>query len=343
MSESSPAPKRKRKIWLWIAIALGVVTFACGLRIGWPQILFELGWGWISFFGRTLNHVIVRWDGVLIFIVGTLLIVGLLHWLLCWLYRAVNDAPKSGATGRRAWRLKWTVLIVATIELAFVAGISMIGATHQTAWLMRSDEPWYGKSFRYNNISVETQLRFEAFELLNFESAFRQLPRDSENVSWIVDALRNSHYSRETENLDLTLPWNAEANRQSFTKPHPSYLNHRLIVDSIVDERGYPVSHYAGNRRIFASVQKVSSDDLLDGASNTLLIGEINSGFLPWASPGNVRDVSAPLNSAQGFGEAIPGQIMVVTADASVKVFDTEIDPTVLKQLDGRIGKPNRE
>lgn len=70
--------------------------------------------------------------------IGCLALLGVgSHLFLSWLYRS-SDATEGQP---RVWARRWTVAILSVLMLMFTAGISVVGATHQTIWLMTSPEP----------------------------------------------------------------------------------------------------------------------------------------------------------------------------------------------------------
>ena len=314
-----------------IAIAL-FVSLLMGLSNGWYQVVFELVWGWIAFLTRTLPSVSIRWDGVLIFLVGSLIFGVLLHFTLSWMMQAMLTEQDKPASSR--WRLKWTVLIVLTIELAFVAGTAMIGVTHQTAWLMQSEEPAFGIRYSGYYGKVQNDLRMIALETHNFESSYERFPHDTKHHSWITEIMPFGVFGLQVDEIDFAQPWDSEQNAEKFKSPHPSFLNSNLTTDSFYDQQGFALSHFAGNEKLLGAYKKRALADL-KSQSNTILVGEINTNFLPWGSPGNVRNVDAPFNSPSGFGEVERGRITTALADGSVKIFNTDVDSEVFRSFAG--------
>ena len=326
-------PARKSLIFKFVVAIAILVSLLTGLFNGWYQVVFELAWGWIAFLERTIPNVGIRWDGVLIFVVGTLAFGGLLHYMLSWMVQATNSQNDPNLTVH-SWRLKWTVLLVATIEFAFVAGVATIGVTHQSAWLMRSDDPAFGIQYSGYESNLSYKLRQQALDTDCFDRSHHRLPRDTKLHSWITELMGLGHYSVQTEGMDFSQPWNSETNSPSFKRPHPSLLNPNLTTDSFYDEQGFGLSHFAGNKEIFTGTGRRSLADL-ESLSNTVLVGEINSGFMPWGQPGNVRDVTAPINRPDGFGEVTRGRIVTALADGSARVFTTDVDPDVMRRFAG--------
>jgi hypothetical protein len=75
-------------------------------------------------------------------------------------------------------------------------------------------------------------------------------------------------------------------------------------------------------------------EEITDGTSNTIAIGEVNHAFRPWGDPANWRDPAIGLNRRGGFGGP-PGNggARFVLADGSVRFLSNDTDPAVMKSL----------
>jgi hypothetical protein len=74
----------------------------------------------------------------------------------------------------------------------------------------------------------------------------------------------------------------------------PIYLNPG--VDRELSADGFGLTHYAGNSQLFQPNQFLKLEEITDGPGETLMVGEVNEGFQPWAKPGNTRDPALGLN-----------------------------------------------
>ena len=77
--------------------------------------------------------------------------------------------------------------------------------------------------------------------------------------------------------------------------------------------------------------------DIVDGTSNTIIVGEVTTGLKSWGDPTNLRDPADGLgNTPQQFGlrrrPAGEGAQFLMT-DGAVRFISTEVDPEVLKAL----------
>jgi prepilin-type processing-associated H-X9-DG protein len=76
-------------------------------------------------------------------------------------------------------------------------------------------------------------------------------------------------------------------------------------------------------------------NEISDGAAQTLLIGEVNSRFVPWRHPVNWRDPARGINRApDGFGgPASSGGAQFLMADGSVRFVSQQTSEHVLRAL----------
>src|SRR5207302_3893193 len=99
------------------------------------DFLFQLTCGWMLYLWRAAPHWTVQSEGLLTGVACLAIFTVGLHRFMTWFYsrRPPPEQPESAA-----WRWRWTLSSVAIIVLMFVAGIAMVGVTHQSAWLVRS-------------------------------------------------------------------------------------------------------------------------------------------------------------------------------------------------------------
>lgn len=126
--------------------------------------------------------------------------------------------------------------------------------------------------------------------------------------------------------------WNSPANAAAFRRRIELFEN--PAIRKKTDDAGYGLSHYSGNVHVMGGSQGMTFKQITDGASNTLLIGEIYDGFQPWAKPGNVRDPADGLTGeAHNFGGPFPEGVQFVMGDGSAKMISRNIDPAILKAI----------
>ncbi|MBC8115999.1 MAG: DUF1559 domain-containing protein, partial [Candidatus Saccharimonas sp.] len=115
--------------------------------------------------------------------------------------------------------------------------------------------------------------------------------------------------------------------------------------------QGYAVSHFAGvggeiddatglsHVGIFQRDEAVKKEEVTDGLSNTLIVGELAKTYPPWGDPENWRPIGRGLNkSVEGFGSAAGNGATFLLADGSVRFFNNQTDPKLLLKLSTRDG-----
>ena len=110
------------------------------------------------------------------------------------------------------------------------------------------------------------------------------------------------------------------------------YLN-ATVSESITPD-GLAAIHYSGNNRILFVNSSIRLRDIIDGSSQTMMIGEISAAYPPWASPHNYRDLSLGFGrSERQFGRPTGPGCQVGMADAQVKLISEEIESDVLEAI----------
>jgi hypothetical protein len=112
-----------------IGITIGLTFVACMSS----DVARALIVGWAQFLWRALPRM--TWDRNAFILAGVAF--GLFTLGVHWLGRAWLRARGP----ERRWKFGWSLVVCAAVVVAFAAGICMIGATHQTGWLLASEEP----------------------------------------------------------------------------------------------------------------------------------------------------------------------------------------------------------
>ncbi|MDB5391402.1 MAG: hypothetical protein JWM11_7048 [Planctomycetaceae bacterium] len=152
------------------------------------------------------------------------------------------------------------------------------------------------------------------------------------------------------QHIDLQKPYFDAANLPVMQQLVPSFLasggSHSLIHDK------FGPAHFAGlggvvtqsdgsiaHAGVFDINSETTRDDIADGLSNTMLIGEIGHDYPAWGEPRNWRQIGKGLNrDPNGFGNARHSGAMFLMADGSVKFFPNQTDPKILQALSTRDG-----
>lgn len=326
------------KKWLLIVLATAVVIF--GLLVAmrtWQdahpsgEIGIDLAFGWIAFLWRVVPDVRIQWDGVAIFAGASLVLIILLHSFLSWLTTA-----SAGAAEKSHWRWKWTIALVGGVMAIFVAGISVVGATHQSYWLATSKDSLYGEDLpSYYRGSGDYNLKWTAMAVhisMDTYGAFpSQFQTDKPNHSWVTQVLPYLNYM---DDIDRNRPWNDPVNVRYFRAVIPQLCNPEFRTPPLRDQNGFGLNHYAGNTHLFDRTDRFTFKDAAQGgAANTLMIGEVNAQFVPWGQPENSRDPQKGIGVPEGFGAANSQGATFAMLDGSTRLIRRDIDPKVLEAL----------
>jgi prepilin-type processing-associated H-X9-DG protein len=298
------------------------------------EIGTDLLFGWTAFLWRVLPDVRIQWEGVAIFAGASLALIVVLHSFLSWLTAAIAS-PEVDRKPR--WPCKWTFALTAGILAIFVAGISVVGVTHQSYWLATSNEPLYGQDLpkwrRGYSINNLKQTALSVYNTVDSERAFPSQWRSNvPNHSWVTQILPYVSYIDE---IDRSLEWNNPKNVPRFRAVIPMFCNPQLRTPPFRDQNGFGLNHYAGNTHLFDRTDRFTINDFDEkSTANTLMIGEVNAQFVPWGQPENSRDPQKGIGIPEGFGGASgsPGANFAML-DGSVRLIRKDIDPKVLSAL----------
>ncbi|HEX4591236.1 MAG TPA: DUF1559 domain-containing protein [Gemmataceae bacterium] len=321
-----------------MAIAGAVLVIVISVLAGAFDPVRAILFGWAQFLGRVLPRI--AWE-------RNAVVLGLVTFALFTL--GVHLAGRRWFRARpanRPWKAGWSLAASAAVVVAFAAGICLIGVTHQSAWLLRADEPMMIQKEmpRYLSGSSANNLRALSIGLHNFLSMYNDRPPgvahsgESPPHGWAIQALIGYSYSPRLESgerIDFDRPWNDPVNRKCFRGTVPQLINPGLRTAPVRDADGYGLAHYAMNCRVMVDGIMLPPDKIRDGSANTLLLGEVNANFRPWGDPGNVRDPARGINrSPYGFGgPAGSGGALFSTADGAVHFISDRVSPAVLKAL----------
>ena len=149
--------------------------------------------------------------------------------------------------------------------------------------------------------------------------------------------------------IDQDKSYDDPANRAAMTRDVTAYFAAGSDRAKIV--QGYAVSHFAGvggeiddaqglaHVGIFQRDEAVKRDEVTDGLSNTLIVGEVPGSFPPWGDPENWRMIGRGINKdANGFGNTTRTGATFLLADGTVKFFNNKTDPKLLRKLSTRDG-----
>jgi hypothetical protein len=329
------------------AIGLFLSVLVVGSTTGMPLIPHLL-FGWVGFLGRVVPRVHVSADGVATAAVCLTLATFGFHRFAAWLTREV---ARARATTTR-WRVRWTAAFLGLFVLMFAAGIAATGVFHQAGWLLRPREAplalEFDQRFRTDWNSSQSHLYHIGMDLAGAtnEPSFPWGKTDAHGRvlhSWMTHSLLDGHIVSWLPSgpIDRDKPWDDPRNSAYFRGIVVPYLN--MDIAQIRDERGYALSHYAGNVHTLGG----TSPGLLNffnhaaGASQTIAAGQVAARFRAWGDPENLRDPAIGVNSSEaGFGGPSGEGALFLFFDGSVRFVTRTADPAVLRALSGAGTRP---
>jgi hypothetical protein len=167
--------------------------------------------------------------------------------------------------------------------------------------------------------------------------------------SWMSALLPHMSYDELALGIDRKKPYDDPANFGAMSTIVPTFLVPN--VDHQPTLRGLATAHFAGvggetltdagrvDVGVFSRGMTITRDVLSDGASQTMLAGEITRALPAWGEPGNWRTIGRGLNrQVSGFGNSAGTGAHFLMADGSVKFFPNSTSRDVLLRLSTRNG-----
>ena len=167
--------------------------------------------------------------------------------------------------------------------------------------------------------------------------------------SWMSALLPHMGYNELALGIDRKKPYDDPANFNAMSTIVPTFLVPN--VDHQPTLRGLATAHFAGvggetltdagqvDVGVFSRGMTITRDMLTDGASQTMLAGEITRALPAWGEPGNWRTIGRGLNrQVSGFGNSAGTGAHFLMADGSVKFFPNSTSRDVLVRLSTRNG-----
>ena len=151
------------------------------------------------------------------------------------------------------------------------------------------------------------------------------------------------------QEVDQSKPFDDPVNRNSMGRNVTVYF--AAGGDRSRIGQGFAVAHFAGvggeiddaNRLshlgIFERDVAIKREEITDGLSNTLIVGELAGTYPPWGDPENWRKIGRGLNrDINGFGNYNGVGAIFLLADGTVKFFNNKTDPGLLERMTTRDG-----
>ena len=239
----------KKALSIIVIFAAGFLALGCILPPA-ADLFHYLTAGWAMFLWRVIPETSLSRDGVL---TAAFCLVGLsagLHYFLGWLYREMycqpgkpEDAGDVGSPARgsadqtlRRWPVRWTGMLLGLLVLMFIAGLSAVGITHQTTWLVRSPESLVDGNSIASRIRSVNKLREIAIAAHNYHDTYGNFP-----AGGMFDAQGRALHGWQTlllpyvERKDLFqqinhgIPWPTRSTRR-ISEPRSTSIYRRTAV-----------------------------------------------------------------------------------------------------------------
>ncbi|WP_417387961.1 DUF1559 domain-containing protein [Gimesia sp.] len=330
-----------------LGFILGFVTLCMGLTFP-VHALFLLLTGWTSQAMQLVNEGSASLPELVSSLLLIAVIAVLLHFALRVLFRRYTKQSED-MSKTWGWQRRWSLSLVVILALLVVSGICVLGISHQTWQLATSDEPLLFKSgfTAARRSASKNNLKQIGLAFHNYHDAFDRLPVGGDfnrigepQHSWVTHLLPYLDQGSLYNQIDFSQPWKAEVNRSPFETR--VYVMENLGVihrfengkRRAENQKGYQPSHYAANNQILNVNTGMKLRDIKDGASDTILAGEVSTGIKAWGDPTNFRNPQLGINaSPNGFGGPYQWGAHFLLVDGSVRFISDDIDPQILKAL----------
>ena len=153
------------------------------------------------------------------------------------------------------------------------------------------------------------------------------------HVSWQTALLPYVQQAPLYNQINRDVAWNDPANMAHYRQAVPAYQ--QPSVNQTTSPDGLSLSHYALSQQLLGPTGAgLKLRELTDGTSNTLLMGEVGSGYKTWGDPSNTRDLAGGLAPGPAtFGNPSGQGAYLLLADGSVHWFASDTTPDVLRAL----------
>ena len=155
---------------------------------------------------------------------------------------------------------------------------------------------------------------------------------DTPHHSWQTMLLPLIEQQPLYDQIDQSAPWSDPSQRAVFSQKVPFYLDPNQ--GAVTDAEGLALTHYTINANLAGPNKAMKFEEITDGLSNTIMLGEVAAAFVPWGDPSNSRDPALGLGKGPGmFGSNYFGGANILMTDGRVLFLSENVDPAVLKAL----------
>ncbi|MDR0611166.1 MAG: DUF1559 domain-containing protein [Planctomycetaceae bacterium] len=329
--------KRKAFTLIELLTVIVIISIVVGLLIH-PSFLLPIV-GWIFGLYRLFAGFAHEPCAVLCGLIAFLLLPLTLHFFVAPIAKRHN----------KIWTLRKSCLTSFIIVLLAAAGLAIISGFHEVVWLLFPKEPIIDISqlvsaprrmqsvSNLKQLTIGTQNYAERYEQ-QLPSGSTVLENGQLGHSWITQLLPFCEQQTLYEKINTTKAWNDPQNvpvfkeqiRGYFVSP---YFKH-LPKEEQVDRNGFAQTDYSANQFVLPVGRSLKTNEITDGLSNTILLGEITQLFPAWGSPLNGRDPQLGINrSPYGFGSKHYGGMNFSHCDGSVHFYSETTNPKILEAL----------
>jgi prepilin-type processing-associated H-X9-DG protein len=152
--------------------------------------------------------------------------------------------------------------------------------------------------------------------------------------SWRVLILPYLDQQALYQSYDFTQPWDSPANQFVLQSMPPVFA-----CPSNPAQGGNTTAYAAafGPDCVFSGPEGVKIQTIVDGTSNTVMVGEATRAAIPWTQPQDVDIQAHPaLNDPGGFSSHHTGGVQFLMGDGSVRFISEEINQQTLDSLYGK-------
>jgi len=323
-------------VYLMAGLTIALLLLGCMGLFAPIDLTLNLAVGWAPFLARVAPLTKVDPGGIATALVCLGLLAAGGHAFLVWFYGTFRGPDHR-------WPFRRTASVVGVVVVMFAAGMATAGVAHQVGWLFGSGERLVGTNWTVGNrMQSVNNLKQIALGLHNYHRRHKTFPSGGTFDpigrplhAWQTLVLPFIEQQELYDRIELNVPWDEARNRPASRTSVSGYLNPAYAREDVRrNGAGYALSHYAGNARVIGGDARRTIADIKDGTSNTILAGEIATGYRPWADPTHWRDPALGINrSPDGFGGPFPGGTNLLFADGSVRFVKDTTDPRVLRAI----------
>lgn len=244
------------------------------------------------------------------------------------------DLPPRGR--RPSGREKSNPTVIILIVVGGIVGLLLCGGIGTALFLPAVQQAREAA----RRTSSKNNLKVIGAAAHNFHDTHAHLPPNGEFAaqnqaqhSWQARLLPHMGEAAVFNQIQMQHRWNAPENNTAMRVPIEAFFN--PSIEKRVGINQFALSHYAGNQNLWGNGNaKMRFREITDGTANTILGGEVGTGFCPWGDPSNVRDPSFGINKGpNSFGSPWRGGAHFVLADGSVRFINDNISQQTLRAL----------